>query len=166
MPTRVELPDGTFVVIPDDASEEDLNEFKSILRERFPEETVPEDPGLGSRTLSSLQRGFEDLGGAYKSISKILANASKSLSALAVNLILSPVSKTIFEAPASSSVLSAGTLIVEAIIELVEPSLSKTLASTVAAFVPSTFVILAVRTIATLEPGQVYKSVSDVVTSK
>ena len=87
MPTRVELPDGTFVVIPDDASEEDLNEFKSILKERFPEETVPEDPGLGSRTLSSLQRGFEDLGGAYKSISKIgLTTDDEKIQKRAINL--------------------------------------------------------------------------------
>ena len=94
MPTRVELPDGTFVVIPDDASEEDLNEFKSILRERFPEETVLEDPGLGSRTVSSLQRGFEDLGGAYKSIFKIgLTTDDEKIQKRAINLKLKRASQ-------------------------------------------------------------------------
>ena len=74
-----------------------------------------------------------------------------SLAADANACILSPVSKTNLDWPANSNDVSAGTDIVLAMYAVGEPPVSTTCTSTVASFVPSTFVALIERTIAVVE---------------
>ena len=71
--------------------------------------------------------------------------------ALAKPCILSPVSRTNLDTPANSNDEFAGTVIVFAIYAEGDPPVSTTSTSTVASFVPSTFVHLRVKTIAVVE---------------
>ena len=88
-------------------------------------------------------------------ISNTETNASKSPDAAPpVRSILSPASSTIFDVPANSIELSAGTVIVCAIFASPDEA-STTFAVIVSLDEPSTFVTLNVRTIAVVEPGHV-----------